>query len=315
MPLFDPSLGEVVYEPEKGEAGYWVGAPSVWVEGKGIYLSTRHRRPLDQDRGWKSAISYSEDGINFEEIWSVQANTLNTESIERSALVRDPGGVWRLYISYVDLNRRWRIDLLEAEDVMALDPDKRIKIMDAESTLSEGVKDPYVMFISGMTYMFVAYAPIDTVVPGSTYDDLHGTGNVFTTGLVQHPSGLWISADGRNFTFKRDITVPGYGWDRNVARLSCVVPNGVGFTIFYDGRLTSGDVYEDKTGMCSTLDFVNVIKHSDEGAILEGPYGSGCLRYIDCVRFEDDLLYYYEVSRVDAAHELRVAKVPLTTSG
>lgn len=310
LPLFDPAEGKILMEPEKPENGYWIGAPSAWVDDGAVYLSARHRRPVSLGRGWKSSIYRSETGEDFDEIWACHAADFNTESIERSALVRAASGEWRLYVSYVDGDRRWRIDLLEASRVDDLDPDRRIPIMDAESTSSEGVKDPVVHFIGGATYMFVAYAPRDSVVPGSTHDDLHGTGNVFTTGLVSHPSGLWLSADGHRFEFQRDITVPGNGWDRNVARLSAVVRNGAGYTIFYDGRITSGDVYEDKTGFCTSLDLVHVFKHSVDGPVLESPYGTGCLRYLDCVRFGEDLIYYYELGRDDGAHELRVSTVP-----
>ena len=291
LPLFDPAKGKTLMEPEKPANGYWIGAPSAWVENDVVYLSARHRRPLDLGRGWKSSISRSETGEDFEEIWACFAEDFDTESIERSALVRAPSGEWRLYVSYVDGDRRWRIDLLEADRIDNLEPSRRIPIMDAESTDSERVKDPVVHFIGGTTYMFAAYAPGDSVAPDSTHEDLHGTGNVFTTGLVSHPSGLWLSADGRRFEFQRDITVPGDGWDRNVARLSAVVQNGAGYTIFYDGRITSGDVYEDKTGFCTSLDLVHVFKNTLDGPVLESPYGSGCLRYLDCVRFGEDLIY------------------------
>ncbi len=309
LPLFDPAAGKVIKRPEVAADGYWVGAPSAWVDGRNIYLSTRYRRPLDDGRGWKSAISLSDGGDDFEEIWACFAGDFDTSSIERSALVRAPSGIWRYYISYVDADRRWVIDLLEADDPRAFDPATRVRVLDSASTLTEGVKDPVVLYIGGLTYMFVPYAPRDSVVPGSSYEDLHSTENVFTTGLVLHPTGLWTSACGRRFQFQRDITEPGNGWDRNVARISSVVMHEQGFVIFYDGRVTDGDVYEDKTGVCSSLDLVHVVKHSVDGPVLEGPFGTGCLRYLECVRYGDELLYFYELGRDDGAHELRLARV------
>ena len=35
------------------------------------------------------------------------------------------------------------------------------------------------------------------------------------------------------------------------------------------------------------------------------PYGSGSLRYIDVVPFENELFYYYEMVRADGSHELK----------
>ena len=309
LPLFDPAQGVVIKQPEESANGYWVGAPSAWVERDQIFLSARHRRPLGAGRGWKSSISLSDGGDEFQEIWACFAGDFDTSSIERSALVRAPDGPWRYYVSYVDSDRRWAIDLLEADDPREFDPLRRIRVLDSASTLSEGVKDPVVLFIGGLTYMFVPYAPRESVVPGSSYEDLHSSQNVFTTGLVLHPTGLWTSPCGRNFTFQRDITLPGNGWDRNVARISSVVMHEQGFVIFYDGRVTDGDVYEDKTGVCSSLDLVNVIKHTVAGPILESPFGTGCLRYLECVRYGDELLYFYELGRTDGAHELRLARV------
>ncbi len=312
LPLFDPVDGVVIKEPEVAADGYWVGAPSAWVEGDQVYLSTRHRRPLGAGRGWKSAISVSNGDDHFEEIWACHASDFGTSSIERSALLRAPDGAWRYYISYVDTDKRWVIDLLEADDPREFDPTTAIRVLDSASTLTEGVKDPVALIIGGLTYLFVPYAPRDTVVPGSSYEDLHSTGNIFTTGLVLHPTGLWTSPDGRNFTFQRDITVPGNGWDRNVARISSVVMHDQGFVIFYDGRVTDGDVYEDKTGVCSSIDLVNIVKHSVAAPVLGSPFGTGCLRYLECVRQGDQLLYFYKLGRDDGAHELRLARVAAT---
>ena len=298
--------------PEVDEPGHWVGAPAVWVEGDALYLSVRHRRPLGRGRGWKSAIYQTSDGVTLEQRWHCTAAQFGTESIERCALVHAPAGPWRYYVSYVDpADRRWRIDLLEADCVERLDPAVRVPVLDAATTDSEGVKDPVVLLWGGPTHLFAGYGPRASVLPGATPEDLHGTGNVFTTGLVAHPSGHWVSHDGHAFEYQRDVVSPGAGWDANMARLSAVMPADAGFLMFYDGRTGKGDVYEDRTGLASSTDLVRVQVHTRDAPILSGASGTRCLRYLDWARLGGELLYYYETSTPNGAHELRVSQVPL----
>ena len=210
VPLFDSAEGVTLLRPEVDAPGYWVGAPALWLDGDTLYMSVRWRRPLDAGRGWKSEIYLLRDGAPPQPVWACTADQFDSESIERCALVRIPGGPWRYYVSYVDpADRRWRIDLLEADELTALDPARRTPVLDAANTFSEGVKDPVVLLLDGLFYLFAGYGPRDRVADGATPQQLHGTGNVFTTGLVEHPTGLWVSADGRRFGFERDIVTPG----------------------------------------------------------------------------------------------------------
>ncbi|MBM4438610.1 MAG: hypothetical protein FJ029_15615 [Actinobacteria bacterium] len=312
VPLFDPHDGVTLLEPEKDAPGYWAGAPSAWVDEDGVYLSVRHRRPIGRGRGWKSTIYHTTDAVTFEEVWQCTSSHFGTESIERCALCRAPGGSWRYYVSYVDpADRRWRIDLLEADSIAALNPHARIPVLTAAGTDSEGVKDPVILLMDGVTYLFAGYGPRATVRPGAAARELHGTGNVFTTGLVLHPTGLWTSPDGRRFEFQRDILWPGEGWDGNVTRLSTIMPTNAGYVLFYDGRTGRGDTYEDRVGIASTQDLINIQRHSEAAPALEGVAGSRCLRYLDYARVGNELIYYYETARASGAHELRVCRVRL----
>lgn len=312
VPLFDSSEGVTLLSPEVDAPGYWVGAPALWLDEDALYLSVRWRRPLEAGRGWKSEIYRLRDIATLEPVWACTADQFESESIERSALVRIPGGAWRYYVSYLDpADRRWRIDLLEADELTALDPARRIPVLDAANTFSEGVKDPVVLLLDGLFYLFAGYGPRDRVTDGATPEQLHGTGNVFTTGLVDHPTGLWVSADGRRFGFERDIVTPGDGWDANVTRVSTVMPTDAGFLIYYDGRTTEGDVYEDRTGMVFSQDLSTTVRHSNDGPLLQGHAGTRCLRYLDYAVLGDSLFYVYETSTANGAHELRASRARL----
>jgi hypothetical protein len=308
VPLFNPSEGWVVRQPPGEGKGNWAGAPSAFYdreEGR-FFLSYRLRKPLSEGRGYLTCVAESKDGKEFNDIWAGKAAEFDSPSIERSSLIKTPEGRYRLYVSFVDGgDNRWRIDLLEADHPSRFDPGRRQPVLRPDDVDSEGVKDPYVILIGGMYYLYVPYGPKSTVSPGKTAEDLHGTGNVFTTAWVDHPTGLAVSADGVRFEWKGDVIRPGDGWDRNVARLACVVYIPPVFTAFYDGRTGKGDIYEDRTGVAMGLTPDRFESLSRKEPVLWSPWGTGSLRYMDIVPRGNCFCYFYEQCRPDGAHELR----------
>ncbi len=311
-PLFDPAQGTTVLDPPGSGPGNWAGAPSaLYDEGK-FYLSYRLRRPLTEGRGWTTRIDESTDGIHFRNIWAASKEDFASTSIERSALVKTPEGRFRLYVSYVDERRnRWLIDMIEGDTPASLDPKGRRTVLDPDDIDSEGVKDPWIALIGGLYYMFASHGPRQTIVAGSTEAALHSTGNIFTTGLVAHPTGLAISDDGIHFRWQGDVLVPGPAgaWDSNVARMACLLYQAPVWCMFYDGRTGKGDVYEDRTGLAVSADLHHFERLSTSGPVLQSPWGSGALRYMDAVPIGDRIYYYYECCRPDGSHETRVSVV------
>lgn len=308
-PLFDPADGITVLEPPGTGAGNWAGAPSAIHDNGKFYLSYRLRRPLAEGRGWTTRIDESVDGIHFTNIWAAYKEDFGSTSIERSALAKTLDGRFRLYVSYVDAGRnRWVIDMLEADSPAGFDPRTRRTVLDPDDIDSEGVKDPFVAIIGRMYYMFASHGPRGTLAPGASEDALHGTGNIFTTGLVAHPTGLAVSEDGIHFRWLGDIIHPGDegSWDSNVARMSCLLYQPPVWNVFYDGRTGKGDVYEDRTGLAVTTDLRHFDKVSVSGPVLQSPWGSGALRYMDVLPVGDHIYYYYECCRPDGSHETRV---------
>jgi hypothetical protein len=320
-PLFDPAAGQLVAGPPGDGPGFWAGAPSALrdpADGR-FYLSYRLRRPLQEGRGGATRIAAGDDGVRFQTIWEATREQFDSPSIERCCLVKVADGLWRLYASYVDgATGKWRIDLLEAPAPAQFDPRRRRKVLTADDVDSEGVKDPYVLRVGPGWLMFVPYGPRSSVAAGASPQAMHGTaaGNVFATGLIAHPTGLAVSADGVTFRWLGDAVPPGGpgAWDRSVARVSCVVYRPPVFAVFYDGRTGEGDVYEDKTGCAISLDLRTFTKVTAGGPLLRSPYASGCLRYLEAVHLPDEqrILYYYEMARPDGAHELRVSAAALT---
>lgn len=157
----------VVREPERAGPGYWAGCPGILYEPdrQRFLLSYRQRRPRGTapDRGWRCALAASSDGVRFDDIWEIRKGELGTASMERFCLIPASGGGYRLYISYVDpADNRWRIDVLEAADPASFAVRSARPALTAAGTGTgtgtEGVKDPYVLRIGPVTYLFASFA-------------------------------------------------------------------------------------------------------------------------------------------------------------
>ncbi|MEP9381276.1 hypothetical protein [Nocardioides sp. KR10-350] len=312
LPSFDPDQAEIVLEPEKPGNGYWVGCPSVLHdEAQGVYwLTYRRRRPRgeDADRGWRCAVAKSTDGLHFQDVWSVEKQELETTSMERFSLLPAPDGGYLLYLSYVDpADNRWRIDVIEAERPEELDVRKTAPALTAESTGTEGVKDPYTLRIGPAVYLFASYAS-----GGLSDEDLqrgHANADIYNTGVTTHPTGLATSLDGRTFAWQGPVFDVGSGWDRYQARLNTVLPLGGAYLSMYDG---SGDVtenYEERTGLAISHDLRQWHSLTPDRPWITSPYATGSLRYFDAVPQDGETWLYFEFARPDGSHDLRRTRI------
>ena len=309
--LFDPKDGNTIIDsPGKG-SGYWAGAPSAYFDAaKGkFYLSYRLRKPHPQ-RGSESRIAESTDGLKFTDIWSVRKEDLETSSMERSALIVTPNGAYRLYISYVDpVNNKWRIDMMESDDPRYFNIAKRRSILSADGMQVEGVKDPHFLILDGAYYMFFSYAEKLSNGSPEQITQLHATGDIFNTGKVKSKSGLAVSQDGISFQWLRDVLSLGTSWDSHTARVACVLPVKHGYAIFYDGASDGERNYEESTGIATSNDLVHYERISSERPGLVSPFGTGSLRYVSAVSVGDNFYFYYECSKPDGSHDLRLSIV------
>src|SRR6185295_19023982 len=103
-PPFDPTDGITVITPPGKGPGYWAGAPSAAYDGleRRFLLCYRLRRPPNEGRGYRCVVAASDDGVRFEPVWNLASHDWGTPSLERCALLADPEGGWRLYVSSVD---------------------------------------------------------------------------------------------------------------------------------------------------------------------------------------------------------------------
>lgn len=311
-PAFDPEQGQVILEPEAPGQGYWVGCASVFYDtGRESYLMTyRRRRPrgLGEERGYACFIAESKDGVSFQDIWSIKKSQLNSSSMERFCIQKSPQGTYLLYISYVDpADNRWRIDVIEADRPEDFDSEQRREVFTAASTQTEAVKDPNVFKIGPVYYMLVSYAK--KLGNASQLDKAHSTGDIYTTGLSQAPTALAHSLDGIKFTWSGEILPVGQGWDGYQSRLNSVVNLGDIFLGFYDGSASEKENYEERCGLAVSFDLKNWDKLTPTAPWVTSPFASGSLRYVQGLLKDQELWLYYEYTRRDAAHELRLIKL------
>jgi hypothetical protein len=239
-------------------------------------------------------------------VWQATKDDFRAESVEKASLVVTPAHRFRLYISYVGEDRRWRIAMMEARRPGDLSPACAVPIVGPEDIGAEGVKDPCVIGVGAGWYMIASYAPSP---PSASTDAMHATSDVYATGITRSHTGLAVSPDGISFHWVGDILSPGVGWDAYAARISCVVPRPPLFVAFYDGGATVADNYEEKTGVAITWDLRRYIRLTRDAPALTSPHASGSLRYLDAVPAPDGIYLYYEYARPDGSHELRVSRL------
>ena len=312
--LLDYSTSLVVREPLGTGSGWWAGAPGAYYDARdeAFYLTYRYRRPrgVEPDRGGETRLARSTDGVAFDDVCVLTKDQFASTSIERCAVARAADGTWLYYASYVDgADSRWRIDLLEAPSPDAFDPAKRTPLFTAPPLGLEGVKDPWVLRVGPVWYMLISYATAP--VRQASEGQMHGTADVYNTGLIKSASALATSLDGRTWHWQGSILEPPQQgtWDCYAMRLGCLLPHGGGWLGIYDGSASVAENYEERTGLALSGDLFAWRSLTPDGPALVSPHASGSLRYIDSVVAPSgERLVYFEAARPDGSHDLRVAR-------
>ncbi len=306
--------GEIVRGPVGAGKGYWVGAPGAYYDAaeKAFYLTYRIRRPrgVQPDRGGEARVARSEDGVRFEDVWSVTKDAFSSSSIERCCLRRGPKGQWRYFASYVDpADGRWCVAVLKALVVDALDPSKVERVFSATALGLEGIKDPWIFECEGVYHMIVSVA----VATPKTSAESHSTQDIYNTGQCVSATGLATSPDLDEWKWDGVVFSPeGGGWDGYCRRINSVVRQGERWLAFYDGGASERENYEEKTGLAESSDLKSWKSLTPDGPALTSPHASGSLRYMDVAVVGDTAHLFYEFAREDGSHDLRTVRVDLS---
>jgi hypothetical protein len=284
MPQPDRSV--VAVPPPGTGPGMWAGAPSAARSDDEIYLAYRLRRPIGEGRGYAVVVARSTDGERFQSLLTINKQELDTESLERPALVTTPEGSWRLYLSCATPGtKHWRIEVLEAPHPSAFDARRSRVVLPGDA--STGIKDPVIVYDGSVWHLWASAHPM--AVPEEA---------------DQMVTDYACSPDGLNWEWQGTALSPRPGmWDSRGVRISAVRMAAGSVVAFYDGRASAAENYEERTGVAAGPGPTSL---TSQRPIAQSPYGTGGLRYLSILDLGDSgERYYYEMTREDGAHELR----------
>lgn len=283
--LPDPGRSTVAVAPPEAGDGHWAGAPSAVAADGYVYLAYRLRRPIGQGRGHAVVVARSRDGERFETLLTIGRDEMDTESLERPALVRTPEGRWRLYLSCATHGtKHWRVELLEADQPEGFDARRRRVVLPGDP--KTGVKDPVIVRRDGVWHLWASCHPLAVAEEAD-----------------QMVSDYATSADGLEWTWHGTALSGRPGeWDARGTRISAVGFAGEAIVAFYDGRASAAENYEERTGVAVGTDPAALVPVG-AGPAAASPYGG--LRYLDIVEVPGGHRLYYEYTRADGGHELR----------
>jgi hypothetical protein len=283
-----PDHSQVAVAPPGAGPGHWAGAPSAAVGDDGIYLAYRLRRPVGAGRGYAVRVARSADGVRFETVLTIRRAEFAADSLERPALVRDPAGGWRLYLSCATAGtKHWRVEMLRAAHPSRFDARDRVVVLPGDA--QTGVKDPVIRHHDGRWQLWATCHPLAD--PGEA---------------DQMVTGYATSADGVDWSWHGTALAgrPG-SWDARGTRVTAVARSNGTIAAFYDGRASAAENYEERTGIASGT-APSALTAAGTGPAAQSRHGGGGLRYLDILALPDGRhRLYYELTRTDGAHELR----------
>ena len=287
LPVYEKS-DTVVRAPGDGP-GNWAGAPSAVWAGGAYWLAYRLRRPLDAGRGVTIVVARSTDGLAFEPLVRLPREAFGAESLERPALVRLPGGGWRLYLSCATSgSKHWWVEAIDAAALEDLGIGRRHMVLPGDA--ASAFKDPVVL-VGQPWRMWVCRHPLDKV----------GGEDRISTWYATSDDGLTWRLHGEVLSGR-----PGR-WDARGARVTAVLDPDRGIFL-YDGRATAIENWYETTGLaCQHNGRLDAMSDQPER---RSPFSTGAFRYVAAVAVPGrGTRYYYEAAREDGAHDLRTMLV------
>ena len=132
---------------------------------------------------------------------------------------------------------------------------------------------------------------------------------------MKSETGLATSADGVHWRWEGKIlAVSTAGWDRFTARLTTAVRSDDVWLGIYDGSADVSENYEERCGLARSDDLRRWTRLND-GPVVGAAGGPGTVRYVESVVHRDRTLFFFELTRDDGAHELRVSQAARDTPG
>lgn len=297
---------DTVLKPDKDEAEYWAGAPSVVRDKDGIFwMAARMRSPEYPRglRGYELRILKSEDGVHFDKYNSIMREDVPIPGFERPALLIDPvTQKFKLYACGPWQNGPWSIVKFDdVDDLKDIDPASTHPVITppakkyARDVSVKEYKDPVIIFAEGKYHCYV-------------------------TGYIRRNERLFhfVSDDGEAWAPVGNVNQPIMdldNWHNFFIRPASVLPLGVGYLFVYEGSSTKwyDPVYNIGTGIGFTFDLHNIIDLTTKSPLLLSttPGDFYTFRYSDWLLVDGEVWVYAEVANENNSHEIRLARIPL----
>ena len=309
---------EVVAVPDKDQAEWWAGAPSVARSDDGTFWMAARMRTADAPlgrRGYEVRIFKSPDGVHFEKAHSIRRQDVPIPGFERPALLRDPKtGKFKLYgcgrlegpwciFKFDDVDRPDQFVPSTASSVIKPlereipPPSKIVGEYRRPAPVPDGYKDPVIFHAEGAYHCHVIGVMRNERVFHFTSDD----------GEHWEPVGsLSKSIMGLS------------GWHDHAVRPASVLPLGAGYLFIYEGSDSRwpDPTYNIATGLGFTFDLHRVIDLTPEEPLLMSttPGRLHVWRYSHWMWVDDELWVYAEVEKPNGSHEIRLFRLPRVSS-
>lgn len=301
---------DVVAVPDRDEAEWWVGGPSLARDDDGNFWMAARMRTAEAalgQRGYEIRIFRSADGVKFEHVHSLKREDVPLPGFERPALRRDPdSGKFKLYacgrllepwciFKFDDVDSPDQFVALTAKAVIEpapqkrLDPNKTVGAYERPAPVPMGYKDAVINHIGGKWHCYVI---------GITRDIER------TYHFVSNDGAEWQSVGSLS-----QSVMPLAGWHDWAIRPASILPLGVGYLYVYEGSDTrwNDPVYNIATGLGFTFDLDHVIDLTPDVPLLRSPTPGrlSAWRYSEWMWVEDELWVYAEVEQPNGTHEIR----------
>ena len=295
---------DVILEPDKNEADWWAGAPSITRDENGVFWLACRMRTADSPRGlrgYEIRILRSEDGVHFEHAKSIRREDVPIPGFERPALLFDKQSKkFKLYVCGPFQDGPWCIIKFDdAASPVDFDPRSARPVIQApEKRYSRDVsvheyKDPFILFAQGEYHCYV-------------------------TGYIRRNERLFhfSSPDGETWQPVGDINQPVMdlnGWHNFFIRPASVLPIGLGWLFFYEGSSTQwyDPVYNIGTGFGFTIDLHNIFDLTTKSpiALSTTPGNFYTFRYSHWLWVDGEIWVYAEAARANNSNEIRLYRI------